>query len=51
MNLEQQIRNTLLMARRWKRLAKKVEDYEVVKRLASVVICLEDALDKLRGGE
>jgi len=47
-SLEQQLRDVLIAVRRAKRSAQ--EQHEK-RRLSACIICLEDAIDKLRGGE
>lgn len=46
--VEQQVAQSLQRARRTKRAA---ESLTVKRRMASAIACLEDALDRLRGGE
>ena len=46
--MEAELRAVLLKARKAKRAAETKEER---RRLAAVVVCLEDALDRYRGGE
>jgi len=46
--IEKQLRDVLIAVRRAKRSAQEQHER---RRLSACIICLEDAIDKLRGGE